>query len=147
MKPATAGRLTELLDRQLAALESVLEVLDRERSGLEHRDTAALESIAAEKQERLAAAAAFEQQRRELAPSPAAMESLAESPHFASRWARLLDLTRACRDHSEANGQIVRRGQHCMESTMSLRRGRSAKARVCGADGKARTARVPISSA
>lgn len=110
MNRPAGTRLTEPLDQQVAALESVLDVLAREQSALEARDVALLERLTAEKQERLANAAGLEQQRRELAPSPSAMETLAESPAIAQRWARLLDLTRACRDHNEANGRIIRRG-------------------------------------
>lgn len=111
MSSESDKQLKNLLDRQLTALESVLDVLAREQAALEARDTQALELLAAEKQDKLALAAAFEQQRRELAPSPAAMESLAESPEIARRWARLLDLTRACRDRNDANGWIVHRQQ------------------------------------
>lgn len=149
MKPAAAARLTELLDQQLAALEAVLNVLAREQTALEARDVAALERLTAEKQERLASAAGLEQQRRELAPSPSAMETLAESPAIAERWARLLDLTRACRDHNEANGRIIRRQQRRVESTLTLLRGQGEAANVYGPDGSdstSRPSRQPITS-
>ncbi len=149
MNPAAATQLTELLDQQLAALESVLNVLAREQTALEARDVAALESLTAEKQEHLAAAAGLEQQRRELAPSPAAMETLAESPAIAERWARLLELTRACRDHNEANGRIIRRQQRRVESTLTLMRGQGEQTDVYGPDGAdpaVRTWRLPMTS-
>lgn len=149
MNPATVTRLTELLDQQVAALESVLDVLGREQAALESRDPAALEQLTAEKQEKLAAAAAFEQQRRELAPTPAAMETLAESPAIAERWARLLDLTRSCRDHNDANGRIIRRQQQRVESTLTLLRGQGNRGQVYGPDGgdsSGRASRQPITS-
>ena len=149
MNASAAARLTELLDRQLGALEAVLDVLAREQAALEARDVAGLERLTAEKQERLANAAGLEQQRRELAPSPSAMDTLAESADIAERWTRLLDLTRACRDHNEANGRIIRRQQRRVESTLTLLRGQGEPTNVYGPDGSdaaTRTSRQPITS-
>jgi flagella synthesis protein FlgN len=150
MTAPRAGKLAELLDQQVAALEAVLDVLTREQTALQLRDAAVLESLTAQKQERLATAAALELRRRELAPTPAAMDHLAESPGIAARWAQLLDLTRACRDHNEANGRIIRRQQRRVESALTLLRGRGDQPKLYGPDGESRgkgPSRQPITSA
>lgn len=141
--------LKELLDRQLVALEAVLETLRRERAALAARDAAALEQIATEKQERLAAAATLERQRRELAPDPEAMERLAEATNALDGWARLLDLTRLCRDQNEENGRIIQLQQRRVENTLGLLRGRAGQSDLYGPDGANRRpgqARTPLTS-
>jgi len=149
MSQARVLELTELLDSQLGALEAVRDVLDRERDALRDRDVEGLERITADKQERLAAAASFEQHRRELAPDPASMDSLAETPAVAERWAKLLDLTRACRDQNEANGRVIRLQQRRVENTLTLLRGSGDQSDLYGPDGGNRTpgqTRTPLTS-
>ncbi|MGI9331004.1 MAG: flagella synthesis protein FlgN [Gammaproteobacteria bacterium] len=148
MSQAIATELTDLLDRQLSALEAVMDVLARERDALRDRDVERLERITADKQERLAAAASFEQHRRELAPDPATMDSLAEAPAVGERWAKLLDLTRACRDQSEENSRVIRQ-QRRVENTLSLVRGRGDQPDLYGSDGgnhKPGQSRTPLTS-
>ena len=149
MSQSTVGKLSELLDRQLGALQTVLDVLGRERDALSARDMEALERISAEKQECLAQAATYEQHRRELAPDPATMEHFAEDPVIAERWAQLLDLTRVCRDQNEENGRIIRLQQRRVEKTLTLLRGSGGQPDLYGPDGGNRTrtqTRTPLTS-
>jgi flagellar biosynthesis/type III secretory pathway chaperone len=111
MKRISHERFIGLLDRQLSALEAVRELLDREAQALQAGRIRLVEAMRARKQRRLAAAAVIEQQRRERVPTPAALELLAESKEVATRWAALLELTRVCRDLSEANASDCRQQQ------------------------------------
>ena len=149
MSHSQASQLTDLLDRQIAALEAVLEVLGLENTALRDRDVAALEQISNRKQERLADAATLEQHRRELAPDPDAMERLAENAAVAERWARLLDLTRVCRDQNEENGRVIRLQQRRVENTLTLLRGSGGQPDLYGPDGgnpARRSSRTPLTS-
>ena len=146
---ATAA-MKDLLDRQVAALEKVLESLDHEREALMDRDAAALELVTKEKQQALAKADDLEQQRLALAPDLSAMELLAAAPEVASRWEKLLDLTRRCREQNDINGRMIRRQARRVESTLQLMRGQPSGSGVYGPDGESTQgngqSRPPIAS-
>ena len=146
---ATAA-MKDLLDRQAAALEKVLESLDHEREALMDRDAAALELVTKEKQQALAKADDLEQQRLALAPDLSAMELLAATPEVASRWEKLLDLTRRCREQNDINGRMIRRQSRRVESTLQLMRGQPNSSGVYGPDGESTQgsgqSRPPIAS-
>ena len=128
--------MKDLLDRQSAALEKVLETLDHEREALMNRDAAALELTMKEKQQALSKADELERQRLALAPDLNAMEMLAANPDVASRWEKLLDLTRRCREQNDTNGRMIRRQARRVESTLQLMRGQPGNAGVYGPDGE-----------
>ncbi|MDJ0927306.1 MAG: flagellar protein FlgN [Gammaproteobacteria bacterium] len=148
--PDATVAMKDLLDRQAAALEKVLETLDHEREALMNRDAAALELITKEKQEALAKADELEQQRLALAPDLNAMELLAATPDVAPRWEKLLDLTRRCREQNDTNGRMIRRQARRVESTLQLMRGQPGNAGVYGPDGESSRSggsnRPPIAS-
>ncbi len=141
--------MAELLERQSAALEAVLEWLQQEREALLARDAAAVELAGREKEAALGTVADLEVQRRALAPDLDAMETLATQPDIGRRWERLLELTRQCREQNEANGRMIRRQQRRVAAALQLLRGASAGGQLYGPDGGADGGRPrpPLASA
>ena len=130
--------MTGLLERQISALEKLLEVLMQERDALLHRDADALAQAAQCKQALLASVGELEQQRQALAPDgPDGMESVtAQSGRVGALVERLFDLGRCCREQNESNGRLIHRQRRRVESTLQLLRGRPASGdTVYGPDG------------
>ena len=127
--------MTGLLERQISALEKLLEVLAHERDALLHRDADALAQAAQCKQALLASVGELEQQRQVLAPD--GMESVtAQSGRVGALVERLFDLGRRCREQNESNGRLIHRQRRRVESTLQLLRGRPAAGdTVYGPDG------------
>ncbi len=144
-----SDEMRRLLDQEVRALDEVMETLDQEREALMSRDTVALELATRRKTDGLAAVDHLEQRRRELAPDLHSMEQLATVPEVASRWERVLDLTRQSREQNEANGRMIRRQQRRVASTLQLLRGESGESDYGpGGEPAARAGRrPPIASA
>lgn len=143
--------MLKVLDRQGKALGRVLECLDAEQSALLSRDLDALTRCTEQKGEALAASDALEKERRALAPSLEAMESLAQDARVKRSWEQLLELTRHCRERNESNGRLIRRQQRRVNSTLDLLRGNEPSrsgGSLYGPDGEQRRGkgRAPIAS-
>lgn len=141
--------MDRLLDRQLQALDQVLELLGDEHDALLGRDVARLELVTGSKAEALARADELERRRLALAPTLSDMERYAQDPEISGRWDRLLDLTRQCRERNDANGRLIRRQQARVESALGLLRGENASGDrdLYGPDGgQRRGGRTPLAS-
>lgn len=143
-----APRMAELLDRQAAALEKLLDCLAREREALQLRDAAALELASREKEQAVGRVSELETKRLALAPDLPAMERLAARAQVGARWERFLELTRRCREQNEANGRMIRRQQGRVSAALRLLRGEAGAGQVYGPDGAtgSHRPRPPIAS-
>jgi flagellar biosynthesis/type III secretory pathway chaperone len=138
------ANLTELLDRQLAALGAVRGALEAERAALESRDAAALLTATGAKSAALDVVARLEAERGTLAAGPGDADALAR------RTRALRALTRECRQLNDTNGALIRAQRQRVEGLLQVLTGGAGGQATYQADGLAswqRTPRGPLATA
>ena len=130
--------LSNGLDRQISAMETLRACLEEEHRALQSRDAEQLLSIAARKNACLSDAGKIsrlcqELETREAAQMPTASDE-ADS-HHSRRREQLDTLTRTCRDLNNVNGSLIRRQKIRVEKTLQIMRGEPERAEVYGPSG------------
>ena len=139
------GELAALLDEELALLAQLEQLLEKERDVITSRDVATLQGSVRVRQERLAALAAIEEQRRVLcsrhghAGDRAGVERLMRwcdpsgvlTPRLRERTARAL----RCRDLNDRNGLTVSARLKRVGEALQVLNGNNARADTYGRRG------------
>lgn len=123
--------LSDGLDRQIAAMETLRECLEEEHRALQSRDPEQLLSVAERKTACLRDAGRISRLCQELDA-----RDTAQSPVAVRRRREQLDtLTRMCRDLNNVNGSLIRRQKTRVEKTLQIMRGEPERSNVYGPSG------------
>ena len=123
--------LAQLLDEQIAGMQTVLSSLEAERSALAARDGDALLQAVNDKANSLAGADALEQ-RRQRYLEQMGLSARGGSRQFSAdagvsqRWQQVLALTQQCRALNDSNGQLIRGQKRRTEGALRILRGDTA---------------------
>lgn len=142
-------QLAKLLDREIAAAQSLLETLEQETEAL-GRDPEALEQAALRKQELVGGMEQLHRQRCELlaqagcAPSRSGLEKFVArydlGGRLQERWQRLLALTERCRDNNLSNGAAVELSRMQLRQAVAILHGQSPQTVTYDASGESQSA-------
>jgi flagellar biosynthesis/type III secretory pathway chaperone len=113
-------RLEDLLDREIELARTLTSALDSERTALTGQSPKAVEQIAAQKIQVIAAMEKLEEERRALCASPAGV-NVATS--VVERWRALLQVMAGCRAANDVNGHIIHVRQHQVRQLLDIVRG------------------------
>ncbi|SMF36142.1 flagella synthesis protein FlgN [Alteromonadaceae bacterium Bs31] len=155
--PIQAQELVTHLQADIAACESLLELLEQERSALGERDTETIEALLEQKAEQLSILEASAQTRTRWSkqylsadavdqePLKRAWQSLldqAEHPQLVQLWEHLKELQQACKAANEVNGKILARNQKTFGRLLEIVRGQTATPKLYSAAGKSTASHI-----
>ena len=120
--------LAQLLDEQIAGMQSVLTSLEAERAALSARDGDALLRAVSDKAQSLAGADTLEQRRQQYLQQMGlgarhGGRQFSVDAGVSQRWQQVLALTRQCRALNDANGQLIRGQKRRTEGALRILRG------------------------
>jgi len=124
--------LADLLEQEIAALETVLDALDAEQQALESRNAEALTSATQLKVQRIEAAKVRSEARHRQVPDAAAVP---DDPELRQRWESLRDLAEACKARNERNGLMISVQRRNLEQTLAVLRNETPEPALYGPDG------------
>ena len=120
MNPDARRRLEDLLDREIELARSLAAALASERTALTGHSPQAVEQIAAEKIQVIAAMEKLEEERRALCASPGSVKMAAS---VLERWRSLLQVMSGCRSANDVNGHIIHVRQNQVRQLLDIVRG------------------------
>ena len=119
MNPEERRRLEDLLNREVAAAQSLVQILAAERAALTADSPQAVQETAAEKVRLLASIEEMEAERRALWNA----EADAGLGEAGARWRSLLELMARCRIANDVNGYIIHIRQNQLRQLLDIVRG------------------------
>ncbi len=135
-----------LLEKELAAAESLHDCLDREYAALNGTDFAAIEATTAQKDSELTALDRHTRERRRLLHSDGIQDTSASGwierldpadAHGLTRlWQRLQSLGRECQAQNERNGIVLKTRLRYAGHTLNILRGGEQRDGMYGPDGE-----------
>ncbi len=129
--------LSDTLDRQIAAMETLRACLEDEHRALQNRDPEYLLSVTERKTACLTDAGRLNRLCQEL-ESHDTIQAQSVSDSAVNQQREQLDtLTRLCRDLNTANGSLIRRQKTRVEKTLQIMRGEPERPDVYGPSGTA----------
>ena len=134
--------LSDGLDKQIAAMESLRACLEDEHRVLQSRDPEELLSVAERKSACLGEARRINRLYQEIETRETTGSRNTTGPEVIRRHEKLDTLTRMCRDLNNANGSLIRRQKTRVEKTLHILRGEPERNDVYGPSG-ATTHRSP----
>lgn len=122
MNPETRHRLEELLSREIAAAQSLAQVLAAERAALTGDSPGLVKEMAAEKIDLFHSIEEMETERRTLWGTSGA-DVAAFGPIVTERWRALMALIAGCRKANDVNGHIIHIRQNQIRQLFDIVRG------------------------
>ena len=122
----------QLLDQEISALETVMQVLDSEHEALEARDPEALTAVSQLKLKCIETARRIGAERAELLPDTL---GIAANPDIGLRWERLAKLAHGCKEKNERNGMLISWQHKYIEQTLAVLRNEGSEGKLYGPDG------------
>jgi len=145
MSAMSADAVEQLISSDIAACESLLQLLDEEQNALKDRQIEALEPIIEKKTsfllhlEQSAIKRQQWSQQAKIAADSSAWQDLIEEfkrPGLLEQWRKLKALLDDCRDANEINGKLLARSQEMFERISNILRGQNQKVSLYGASGR-----------
>ncbi|WP_185231314.1 flagella synthesis protein FlgN [Teredinibacter franksiae] len=150
-------QLTQQLQSDILACETLLGLLEKEKTALSSRDVDAMDGIIEQKAEQLTSLEASAQQRSQwsrdyLGQSGSDLEALKQAwanmltstgtPQLVEQWQKLKDLQIACKQANEVNGKILARNQKTFGRLLEIVRGQTAAPNLYSAAGKSTSGHI-----
>jgi flagellar biosynthesis/type III secretory pathway chaperone len=130
--PVDVTTASNILDKEISALEAVMQVLDSEHDALEARDAEALTAASQLKLQCIDTARRIGVERAELLPKA---DAIAANADISLRWEKLAKLAHGCKQKNERNGMLIRWQHKYIEQTLALLRNDGADSTLYGPDG------------
>ncbi len=127
--------LSEGLDRQIAAMETLRACLEEEHRALQARDPEQLLSVAERKTTCLSEAGRISRLCQENEVHEASQPPVTDSGAIGRKRDQLDTLTRTCRDLNSVNGSLIRRQKTRVEKTLQIMRGEPERPSIYGPSG------------
>ena len=124
--------VSQILDKEISALEAVMDVLQAEHDALESRDAEALTAASQRKLELIETARRVGEERAQLLPEGVDVDA---NPEIGRRWDKLAKLARSCKDKNEHNGTMIRWQHKYVEQTLAVLRNDGSAGTTYGKDG------------